>query len=263
MTRAATTYRWNTSTAAEAFDQAAEFIHPLYLTVQDQVLRQLPFDSDAPFLLVDLGAGSGRLVERVLSQFPNARAALIDQSEPFLAIAERRLQRFGERVAFIKRRLQDDWLSALSPAFRGLSMSKPPPSAVNAIVSMSAIHHLDSNEKKTLFARCHDVLAPGGVFINGDEYRPESDADYLATLQWWAAQKDAAEMRGQVPESFRPVFEAWYDRNIRRFGEPKSSGDDCLETVDSQVANLSSTGFVRVEAVWAEKLWAVITARKP
>jgi tRNA (cmo5U34)-methyltransferase len=249
MTAAAPTYRWNTSEAAEAFDKAAEYIHPRYLTVQEQVLRQIPFDASADFHLVDLGAGSGRLVERVLTLFRNSRATLVDQSEPFLAIAERRLHQFGDRATLLQRRLQEDWPSAL----------RSPPSAVT---SMSAIHHLDAAEKQSLFARCHEVLAPGGVFINGDEYRPETDADYLAALHWWMEQKEAAEARGQIPATFRPVFEAWYDRNIRRFGEPKQSGDDCLETVAAQIDRLKTAGFADIKCTWAEKLWAVVVARK-
>ncbi|MEX0612190.1 MAG: class I SAM-dependent methyltransferase [Pirellulales bacterium] len=248
MAEAAPSYRWNTSHAAEAFDQAAEFIHPFYLTVQDQVLAQLPFKSDAAFLLVDLGAGSGRLVERVLDIFPSAQAVLIDQSEPFLALADRRLQRFGRRAVILKRRLQDDWCTDL-------------PAAPQAIVSMSAVHHLDAAEKRALFARCHDTLADEGVFINGDEYRPESDADYLAQLEWWAAQKNSAEARGLIPASFKPVFEAWYDRNIRRFGEPKQSGDDCHETLAAQIGYLRDAGFHSADVCWNEKLWGVITAR--
>jgi hypothetical protein len=58
------------------------------------------------------------------------------------------------------------------------------------------------------------------------------------------------------------VFDAWYDRNVRRFGEPKTSGDDCHETIAAQTEYLRSAGFEPVETVWAEKLWAVIVARK-
>jgi hypothetical protein len=58
------------------------------------------------------------------------------------------------------------------------------------------------------------------------------------------------------------MFEAWYDRNVRRFGEPKESGDDCHETVASQIAYLQRAGFTKVEATWAEKLWAVVVAHK-
>jgi hypothetical protein len=249
MSNASDNYRWSTSNAAEAFDRAAEFIHPFYLAIQDQILRLLQFELNAEFLLVDLGGGSGRFMERVLSQFHNAHAVLVDQSEPFLALAEKRLFRFGKRTVLVKRRLQDAWDSEL-------------PAAPQAIVSMSAIHHLDAGEKQELYRRCHDALARDGVFINGDEIRSESDGDYLAQLEWWTEQKNNAEERGLIPESFRPVFDAWYDRNVRRFGEPKTSGDDCHETIAAQTEYLRIAGFEPVETVWAEKLWAVIVARK-
>lgn len=249
MTTGTKPYRWNTSAAAEAFDQAAEFIHPRYLRIQDEVIAALPFDTGDSFCVVDLGAGSGRLVERILDRFPNSRAVLVDQSEPFFAIAERRLRKFGDRVRLVQRRLQDDWSSAL-------------PDQVQAFVSMSAIHHLDSGEKQALFARCFGALAAGGVFVNGDEYRPESDAEYLAAMQWWTDEKELAERRGQIPVSFRPNIEAWHDRNVRRFGEPKKSGADCHETVAAQIDYLRTAGFADVNVTWAEKLWAVVVARK-
>jgi ubiquinone/menaquinone biosynthesis C-methylase UbiE len=250
MRDAAAAYRWNTSVAAEAFDAAAEHIHPYYLDVQDQILAQLSLLPDEPALVVDLGGGSGRLIERILKRFPSARAILVDQSEPFLAIAERRLQPFGSRATLVKRRLQEDWAAEI-------------PDATQAIVSMSAIHHLDPAEKRALFQRCFAALAPGAVFLNGDEYRPESDAEYRAQLEWWVADKNSATERGLIPASFAPVFEAWYDRNVRRFGEPKQSGDDCLETVAAQVGYLSNAGFGEAQTVWAKKLWAVIQASKP
>ena len=115
------------------------------------------------------------------------------------------------------------------------------PTPPQAIVSMSAIHHLDAVEKRTLFSRCFHVLPSRGEFTNGDEYRPESDDDYLAAMQWWTEQKELAESRGQIPASFRPMFEAWHDRNVRRFGEPKKSGDDCHETIATQTGSRRTT----------------------
>ena len=156
-----TTYRWNTSAAAEAFDAGAPAIHPFYAVVQDEILSLLAAngladDRREPKCVVDLGGGSGRLVERVLERFAGTRAVLVDQSAAFLAIAERRLARFGERVTLVERRLQDDWSAALA-------------TAPDALVSMSAIHHLEPAEKQSLYARCYEALAPNGLFLNGDE----------------------------------------------------------------------------------------------
>ncbi len=66
------TYRWNTSGAAEAYDAAAPVIHPYYEKVQDEILGLLPFGADEAFELVDIGGGSGRLAERVLERFAGA-----------------------------------------------------------------------------------------------------------------------------------------------------------------------------------------------
>ncbi len=245
----ATSYRWNSSAAAEAFDAAAHVIHPLYTDIQQLVIDHMPFDADAAFLAVDLGGGSGRLIEKILTHFPNARAANVDQSDAFLAISERRLQRFGDRALFIQSRLQDDWPREL-------------PVAPQAIVSMSAIHHLEPTEKRALFRRCCEVLAPGGIFINGDEYRPECDADYLAAMNGWVEQKNAALDAGTIPESFRAMTDAWYDRNIRRFGQPKQSGDDCHETIAVHQQYLRDAGFTHTEIAWTREMWGLLVGRK-
>jgi tRNA (cmo5U34)-methyltransferase len=248
MTAQTTPYRWNTSAVAEAYDQAAPVIHPLYVTVQDQILDRLPFGPEELFELVDLGGGSGRLAERVLERFAGARVTVVDQSEPFLALAERRLTRFEPRAAFVQCRLQDDW---------GELTASP-----NLIVSTSAIHHLDPDEKRTLFAKCFVALAPGGTFINGDEYRPTEDAEYLALFKEWSSHMSAAIADGRIPEDFRPTLDYWHDRNIRRFNEPKKSGDDCHETIAVQIGYLRDAGFAPIETVWAERLWGVVAAYK-
>ena len=59
-------YRWNVSDFAVAYDQAAERVHPFYLELQDAILQELSFPPDAELLLVDMGGGSGRLMERAL-----------------------------------------------------------------------------------------------------------------------------------------------------------------------------------------------------
>jgi SAM-dependent methyltransferase len=242
-------YRWNTSAAAEAYDHAAEVIHPYYAMVQEAIVAQLPMPADAPFLLVDLGGGSGRLVERVLQQFTRARAVLVDQSEAFLALAERRLASFAPRVRFVQERLQENWRTEI-------------PTAADVIVSTSAIHHLDSDEKCALFARCYDSLPPGGLFLNGDEVRPADDGQYLALLREWSHHMRRAIDDGRIPASFGQTLDHWHDRNIRRFDEPKASGDDCHETIDTQVEYLRQADFAHVETVWAAKLWAVVMALK-
>jgi SAM-dependent methyltransferase len=242
-------YRWNVSEFAAGYDAAAEHIHPYYLEIQGVILQSLPFPRDAEFLLVDAGGGSGRLVERFLRQFPRARALIVDQSEAFLALAQQRLSAFGDRAVCRLARLQDDWTPDL-------------PAAPAAIVSMSAIHHLDPGEKQDLYQRCHAVLAPGGVFLNGDEVRATDDAAYLAQVQAWASQMHRVMDAGLAPAIIHPALLGWEARNVGGFGTPRHSGDDCHEPVAAQLGYLRAGGFATVEVLWQKEMWAVMQGVK-
>jgi len=242
-------YRWNVSDFTVAYDQAAERVHPFYLELQAAILNALAFPANAEVLLVDMGGGSGRLIERALDKWPEASGIVLDQSEPFLALAERRLARFGSRASCLKARLQDDWRNLL-----------PTPPA--AIVSMSAVHHLDPAEKQTFYQRCFEALGPGGRLLNGDEVRPENDADYLPILQEWASMWEVGIADGSIPPGIHAALRGWIDRNVTRFGQPKQSGDDYHETATAQLAYFRNAGFEEAKVLWHKKLWALLSAKK-
>lgn len=241
---ASSTYRWNAQEAAAAYDRAAPVIHPRYEPVQDALLDALPFTADDAFHAVDLGGGSGRLVERLLGRFPHATATVVDPSAPFLRLAADRLEAFAARVRLVAARAQEDWPGRCAP--------------FDAIVSTSALHHLDAQEKNAVFRACFEALPNGGVLINGDEYRPPSDSAYRELLVEWGEHMESALAVGSIPESFREVIAKWRVRNLDRFGGPRHSGDDCHETVEEQAARLYGAGFSGVETVWRDRLWAVV-----
>jgi SAM-dependent methyltransferase len=249
MEKVMTTYRWNTSDFAVGYDAAAEKIHPHYLAIQDAILERLPGELNQGGLAIDLGGGSGRLVERILDSWPRTNSIVLDQSEPFLALAERRLARFGNRANCVLARLQDDWPAQM-----------PAPAA--AIVSMSAIHHLEPAEKQALYRRCAAALGPGGVLMNGDEVRDADDGRYLAELKSWAAHMRRGMADGSIGEVFHPALHKWIERNVTRFGEPKKSGDDCHETIEKQLGYYRAAGFSDADCPWHKGMWAVMRAVK-
>jgi tRNA (cmo5U34)-methyltransferase len=243
-------YRWNQLDNARGYDAAAEFIHPHYVEIQNVILDRLPFSTGEAALVVDLGGGSGRLAERILDRFSNARVWVIDQSEAFLTLARERLCRFGFRAWCHVARLQDDWHRVL-------------PEAPAAIVSMSAIHHLDPGEKQRLYQQCAAALRPGGVLLNGDEVRPPGDADYLAACQRWVAHKKQMMAAGRIPGIIHAALRGWEARNVGQFGLPRVSGDDCHETADTQLDYFAKAGLNDRSAVWQHELWAVLSGSKP
>jgi SAM-dependent methyltransferase len=243
------TYRWNVAEHAEGYDAAAEIIHPLYREVQDAILAQIARPADAEFLLVDLGGGSGRLVERFLEKFAHASAVVVDQSQPFLDLARKRLARFEPRAAFHQSRLQEDWSARL-------------PSAPATIVSSSAIHHLAPDEKRRLYQQCYDALEPYGILANGDEVRPADDGQYKARLQWWADHMRRIAADNRISDAFKSMCEGWIERNVDRFDEPRKSGDDCHETIEAQLGYFCDCGFRSVSVPWQNEMWAVMLGVK-
>ncbi len=242
-------YRWNVTEHAAGYDAAAEIVHPYYREAQEAVLAQIARPQDAEFLLVDLGGGSARLAEKFLSRFPRARAVVVDQSEAFLELARGRLAPFADRAALVVARLQDDWAAQL-------------PGQPTAIVSTSAIHHLAPDEKRALYQKCYNVLEPLGILANGDEVRAESQDEYRAALEKWAAHMRRIVAEGLVGENFSGMLEKWQQRNVAHFDQPRVSGDDCHETVQAQLACLADCGFRSVSAPWQQEMWAVLLGIK-
>jgi tRNA (cmo5U34)-methyltransferase len=244
-----TDYRWNELDNARGYDQAAEHVHPYYTQIQDAILDRLPLAAEDSGWVVDLGGGSGRLAERILAGWPQASVCVIDQSTAFLTLADSRLARFGDRAVCLAARLQDSWSEKL-------------PDRPRAIVSMSAIHHLDPTEKKMLYAQAARCLAPGGVLMNGDEVRPELDEDYQAECRRWAEHMHRVMDAGLIPENLKDALRGWIARNVDAPPGPRASGDDCHETAQTQLGYFADAGLTGTEVAWQRDLWAVLYGRK-
>lgn len=242
-------YRWNQADLAEEFDRAAEYIMPHYLAEQNAILDLLDAAHATRGLIVDAGGGSGRLAERILQRFPETRLLVVDQSTAFLEIAARRIARFGERGKVLEARLQHDWFA---------SLEEPP----IAIVSMSAIHHLEPAEKRDLYARCYAALAPGGVLLNGDEVRDENSAVYKQHMLDWSAWKNEQIAAGHLSDAMAENWRRWEERNIVNFDAPRKSGDDCHETVATQLEYYREAGFHTADSPWQVAMWAVLRGIK-
>lgn len=241
-------YRWNQQEAAAGYDAGAQLVHPFYIAVQDAILSVLA-ERRKLNLIVDIGGGSGRLLERCLDRWPAVNAVLIDQSAPFLDLARHRLSTFGDRLTFHQSQLQADWPALLSVA-------------PDAIVSSSAIHHLEPAEKRDLYARCARTLAAGGVLINGDEIRDPDDGAYFAAVKKWAEHMQELADSGQVTAAMADALFKWQERNVERFNEPRNSGDDCHETVAVQLDYFRAAGLTNVRTVWQQDMWAVMVGEK-
>lgn len=100
--------------------------------------------------VLDLGTGDGRLLALLRIARPASGGIGLDVSAPMLAAARERFA--GDAQVEL---LQHDMASPL-----------PDLGSFDAIVSCFAIHHLEDERKRLLYAEVFERLEPGGVFAN-------------------------------------------------------------------------------------------------
>jgi tRNA (cmo5U34)-methyltransferase len=221
------------STAPEAFDaHAADYdalrrrLVPSLDAFYDAAIAALALASRPVRRVLDLGAGTGLLAERVGRAFPEAELTLLDGSPAMLATARARL---GVGVVQVRQDFADDL----------------PAGPWDAIVSALAIHHVEDPLKRRLFAQVHDRLAPGGVFVNAEQVAgPTARLDEL--YQRWHRTRSA---------ELGTTAQEW------AAAEQRMSYDQ-LATLDAQLAWLRDAGFEDVDCLFKQYAFAVIVGRR-
>ena len=239
---------------AECYHRIAPFAVPHYDWLQENSISLLQ-DSQSNGFLIDLGGGSGRFMHKYLTAFPNARGCIVDSSPAFIAVAERYLSKFSGRVSFVQARIEDDWEKQIEET-------------PSAIVSMSCIHHLLSDEKRAIYRKSAELLRAGGWLINVDEMVGHAADAYPKHLEsWWQYGLDT-ETRidlalRQDYQQFIHHFRKWKERNIDGLNNPKNKGDDLHEPVVAQLDMLREAGLEEVDVYFSYRLWHAIAGRKP
>jgi tRNA (cmo5U34)-methyltransferase len=146
---------WRAPELAGSYLEGRQTLIPM-LDVMEDLVRRLLARAPRPIgRFLDIGCGGGAMSEIVRSVSP-AEAVLVDFSEPMLDAAR---ARGGEADGWHVTRgdLRD-------PGWR----ERLPEDRFDAVVSGLAIHHLPAARKRALFAEIHDLLEPGGIFVNLD-----------------------------------------------------------------------------------------------
>ena len=207
----------------------------------DAVRRRLvpPFDAfygtavgalelvDGPVARVlDLGAGTGLLAQRILAARPAAELTLLDGAPAMLEQAQARL---GDRVRYLHADLRDPL----------------PAGPWDAIVSALAIHHLHDEDKASLYARAREALRDGGIFVNAEQVL--GPTPWLEQL-YERRQEQAARALGATDEDWAGALE-------------RMAHDRCA-TVERQLVWLREAGFTDADCLFKDHRFAVLVARR-
>jgi tRNA (cmo5U34)-methyltransferase len=167
--------------------------------------------------VLDLGTGDGRLLARLRRDRPRMLGVGLDFSAAMLAAARERLA--GEdRIELVEHDL-DDPLPMLG--------------RFDAVVSSFAIHHLEHERKRSLYAEAFDLLEPGGVFANFEH---------------------VASPTGRLHRAFFAAID-----------EPLENEDPSDRTLDveTQLGWLREVGFDDVDCYWKWREMALLAGVKP
>ncbi len=204
---------WTTAEHVDRYlDRADEY--PRRAEGESVLLEHVPHDARR---VLDLGTGDGRLLAFLQIDRREMLGVGLDFSELMLEAARKRFAG-DERIELVKHDLAEPL-----PAF----------GRFDAVVSSMAIHHLEHERKRSLYAEVFDLLEPGGVFAN---FEHVASATHRLHLAFFAA-----------------------------IGEPLENEDpsDRLLDVESQLAWLRALGFDDVDCYWKWLEMALLIGVKP
>jgi tRNA (cmo5U34)-methyltransferase len=211
---------------AAAYDTERRRLVPPFDAFYGAALEALGRLGGPPRRILDLGAGTGLLSAMVADAYPDAELVLLDGAAPMLARAEAVL---GDRATYHVGDLRD----AL------------PGGPYCAVVSALAIHHLEDDDKRALFARAFAALKPGGAFVDAEQVRAPTPWLEEGEEAW---HRDAAAARGATPEQWAGAVE-----RMRH---------DRLATLEDQLGWLRDAGFADVDCPFKQRRFAVLFARR-
>lgn len=211
-------------------DSARQQLVPYRDSIHRTIMDLLPKPkADGPLRILDLGPGTGLLAERMLAADGTTELTLIDMSETALANVRDRLQPYGERVTM----KAGDYVHMV---FDG---------PYDAIVAELSVHHLNAKSVRTLFSASYAGLRRGGIFINADQVRGETDTVEEIHLEAW--KRDSLELgapEGEIDEAIE----------LHRESRPP--------TLPMILQTLSDDGFEDVRCDFKQWCFAVISGAK-
>ena len=203
---------------------------PRYDEIFFNLFYYLPDDLH-PRQILDLGCGTGNLTAAALQRFPEADIHALDLSAEILNECRSRFK----DAPNVHYHQQD--FSRLAFADESFDL----------IISSIAIHHITDAEKIKLYHKLHSLLKPGGVFVFADQTRGITDEIYQKHIIRW--KEEALKLGSTMAD-----WQLWMAHQVAH---------DHHAPVDWHMDQLQAAGFIDVDVIWKNIMWAVILSVKP
>lgn len=183
--------------------------------------------------VLDLCCGEGLLTSALLEALPKSSLLAFDGS-PSMLEATRWACRNNPRLT----------TQAIDIADHGWRQFDRP---LRAVVSSLAVHHLDDDAKRRLFADIFSALQRGGIFVLADVIRPATAIGHEIAAQHW---DEEVERRSLETKGDRSGLEAFRKADWNHFRHEKLDPIDKPSLLIEHFDWLRAAGFVDVDLHW-------------
>ncbi len=103
--------RFHSKSMTSKYDRMCRIV-PGYDFMQQTIIDMIKFNTQEKLVLLDLGAGSGIFIDKILKEFPDSVCYYLDYSDEFTSLARQKLQKYPDRVTYIHQIL---WVTGNHP----------------------------------------------------------------------------------------------------------------------------------------------------
>lgn len=209
---------------------------------QIEIVMALVRAAEAEGDALDLCCGEGLLTEAIMTALPDVRLLAYDGSETMLAETKRRAPDPDRLTTKLIDLTASDWRSFEAP--------------LRAVVSSLAIHHLDDQDKRGLFADLYAALSPGGVLVIADLIKPARPVgDDIAAKLW----DDEVKRRSLELDGTLAGFDAFVAAEWNYYQYKDENTIDKPSLICEQIDWLREAGFSNVDIHWMVAGHAIVS----
>jgi tRNA (cmo5U34)-methyltransferase len=162
-----------TPCTASEYDSSVRMAIPFYDMFHSETIDLVKTIKPQVKCWLDTGCGTGVLVEKAISQFPETYFILADPSKEMLAEARKRLKSVpSNRISIMNCACSENLPTEFACQ----------PDVVTAIMCH---HYCTPEERRKAVKCCFDALVPGGIFITFEHIYPDSEKQLEICLKRW------------------------------------------------------------------------------
>jgi SAM-dependent methyltransferase len=225
----------------DRWDRMQEFYLPDRKVRFETLISLVRAGNPEPRRLLDIGCGTGSIMQECLEAFPSARVVGVDYDPTLLFLANERLTDYRTRVELLQADVRlNDWTQRLSGGF-------------DAVLSATALHWLSAQETSLLYTRVFAQLESGGVFLNADH----AASPNAGVQKYWRSRMRA---HRSGPEGGKEPWETFWEDYLMELGGDAAARWKSLQAsrhgveggmpLDWHFDRLKEAGFVEVDCFY-------------